>query len=219
MNPTLPPFQIAVIWLSSLALPGLWGAEPNEVVSLFDGETLGHWEPIPFGGEGHVHVSFDGWLTLENGNPFTGVVWKGPSKELPHSNYEISFEAIKHYGDDFFCGLTLPVGDSSATLICGGWGGVIVGLSSIDEEDASLNETSTSMSFTDGQWYSIRIRVTDEKVAAWIDNEPVFEVALEGKKISLRPGPIDQCLPLGFANFRTRSAFRNIEMKRIDPTD
>ncbi|MEM7699151.1 MAG: DUF1080 domain-containing protein [Verrucomicrobiota bacterium] len=188
----------------------------GDFMTLFDGENLGDWESIEFGGEGDVHVSFDGALTLENGARLTGVVWKGDIDTLPQSNYEITLEAKKHYGDDFFCGLTFPVGESFATLICGGWGGGVVGLSSIDRKDASLNETSQDRSFELEQWYAIRIRVTDEKLSAWIDGEPVFEVDTTGKEISLRPGQIELCTPLGLANYRTRSAFRNIKLQRID---
>ncbi len=190
-------------------------AEPEEgnVLSLFDGDNLGDWTAIPFGGAGDVHVSFDGCLTLENGTPLTGIVWTGEAP--PKSNYEISLEVKKHYGDDFLCGLTFPVKESHATFICGGWGGVVVGLSSIDGEDASLNETSSSMIFENGRWYRLRLRVTDSRIRAWIDDHEVFDVALEGRRISLRPGPIDQCVPLGIANFLSRSAFRKIELRRL----
>ncbi len=186
----------------------------EKAVSLFDGDTPGHWQSIEFGGEGEVHVSFEGALTLENGNPMTGVVWTGDA--LPKSNYEISLEAKKHYGDDFFCGLTFPVGDSHATFVCGGWGGAIVGLSSINGDDASLNETRKLTSFENERWYSLRLRVTDTEISGWIDNELVFEVQREGKEFDLRPGPIEACVPLGIANYRTRSAFRKIELKPLD---
>jgi hypothetical protein len=47
-------------------------------------------------------------------------------------NYEIKLEAKKVTGNDFFCGMTFPVGDSFCSFIVGGWGGPVVGLSSID---------------------------------------------------------------------------------------
>lgn len=190
----------------------------NGAVSLFNGDDLGNWKPIDFGDfntEGDIHVAFDGALTLENGVPMTGVVWTDHKKKLPTSNYEISLEAIKHYGDDFFCALTVPVKDSHATFICGGWGGVVVGISSIDGKDASVNETSTDMSFERGRWYKIRMRVTDDRLTGWIDDKEVFNVELKGKTISLRPGSIEKCVPLGIANYLTRSAFRKIELRKL----
>ena len=55
----------------------------GEKITLYDGEMLGEWEPIEFGGEGEVHVAFDGSLILENGNPFTAIVWSGDPEGLP----------------------------------------------------------------------------------------------------------------------------------------
>ena len=191
-------------------------AEPPKAISLFDGDELGHWEPIEFANRGGVHVSFDGELTLEAGVPFTGVVWTGAPKKLPTSDYEISLETIMHYGDDFFCALTFPIKRSHATLIVGGWGGVVFGISSIDDEDASLNETSQDIIFKRNQWYNIRLRVTDDHLTGWLDDKEMFKVELADKKISLRPGEIERCVPLGIASFRTRSAFRNITLRHLD---
>ena len=53
-------------------------------------------------------------------------------------------------GGDFFCGLTFPYGDASCTFVVGGWGGGLVGLSSINGDDASENETRTTISWEAG---------------------------------------------------------------------
>lgn len=214
---------IAFVAAWGLTWPGVTPADETgkeektrtpEIVSLFNGDDLGKWEPIEFNGRGDVHVAFDGSLTLENGTPLTGVVWTGDKKELPKSNYEISLEAKKHYGDDFFCALTFPVKESHATFLCGGWGGVVVGVSSIDGKDASENETSQNITFERNRWYKIRVRVTDARLTGWIDDKEVFDVELKGRSIGLRPGPIEKCAPLGIANFLTRSAYRKIELLR-----
>ena len=68
------------------------------------------------------------------GAPFTGVVW---TRDFPKDNYEIRWEARRVQGGDFFASLTFPVGNSFCTFVNGGWGGDIVGLSSIDGWDAS----------------------------------------------------------------------------------
>ena len=45
---------------------------------------------------------------------------------------------------------------SHATLILGGWGGSLIGISSIDDFDASENETGDdAYIFEDNQWYDI----------------------------------------------------------------
>ena len=91
------------------------------------------------------------------GDGCTGVTWKG---EFPSVNYEVSLEAKKIEGNDFFCGMTFPVGKNPCTLIVGGWGGATVGLSSIDGLDASENSTKTLMKFEKNRWYNIRLVVT-----------------------------------------------------------
>ena len=83
----------------------------------------------------------------------TGITWTG---EFPRSNYEVRFEAARLQGNDFFASLTFPVEDSFVTWVTGGWGGDIVGISSIDGWDASDNETRTYFNFENGRWYAMR---------------------------------------------------------------
>ena len=61
------------------------------------------------------------------------------------SDYEVTLEAMRVDGNDFFCGMTFPAGKDPCTLIVGGWGGTVVGLSSINGMDASENETTINM--------------------------------------------------------------------------
>ena len=107
------------------------------------------------------------------GNPFTGVNW---TNDFPKMNYEVAFDAMRVMGSDFFCGLTVPVGESFCSLIVGGWGGTLVGISSLDGMDASENETTKFVSFETGRWYRIRLRVTEKKLQAWIDQEKLVDV-------------------------------------------
>src|SRR5689334_13543165 len=91
--------------------------------SLFDGKTLTGWKVTDFAGRGDVKVD-SGRLLLETG-VMTGVTW---SNDLPRMDYEISLEAMRVDGSDFFCGLTFPVGKDPCSFIVGGWGGGVVGL-------------------------------------------------------------------------------------------
>ena len=100
----------------------------------------------------------------------TGVTWTG---SFPKSNYEVRFEAARLKGSDFFATLTFPVQDSFCTWVMGGWGGDIVGLSSLDGWDASDNETRAYFNFETGRWYKLRLQVTDDRITAWIDDERV----------------------------------------------
>ena len=178
---------------------------------MFDGKTLGEWKQTPFKGQGTVRVA-DGSLYLDPGSPLTGVTWSG---SFPRTAYELRFEAVRLKGNDFFASLTFPVGDSFATWVTGGWGGDIVGMSSIDGWDASDNETRTYVNFENGRWYAFRLRVTPDRVAAWIDEKPAFNVDIAGRTISLRHGEIKLSAPLGFASFLTGGAIRKIEYRTI----
>lgn len=185
---------------------------------LFDGKTLAGWKPSGFEHEGPVRVEpafrgGPGAIVIGTGLTLTGITWTRGS-ELPRENYELSLEAMRVEGHDFFCGLTFPVGNSACTFVVGGWSGMVVGISSIDDADASENETTTGMEFKDGRWYRIRVRVTPEKIEAWIDDDQKVDVERAGKKIALRPGDIQQSLPLGIASYMTTAAVRNIRLKR-----
>lgn len=189
------------------AQPEAPASDPGVKV-LFDGKELGAWQVTRFGGEGEAFVNEEGFLEFGFGAIMTGVHWGGQVPAL--SNYEISFEAMKLDGNDFFCAVTFPVSNSHASFVIGGWGGGVVGLSSVDDLDASENETMNIEGFEKNKWYAVRIRVTDEKIEAWIDDDQKVDLELAGRKISLRPGDIELSVPIGIASFQTRSQFRNI---------
>jgi Domain of Unknown Function (DUF1080) len=178
--------------------------------SLFDGSTLKGWKSTEFGGEGTVEVK-DGAILLAVGNDLTGVNYQRPT---PHRNYEVSLEARRVDGSDFFCGLTFPVKDDPCSLIIGGWGGGVCGLSSIDGLDASENSTTKYREFETGRWYTIRLRVTDAKIEAWIDKDQIVDQKLAGKKISIR-SEVEASKPFGIASYRTLAALRNIRLREL----
>ena len=186
----------------------------GEWQSMFDGKTLTGWKEADFAGKGKVGIQ-DGNIILGMG-AMTGVNW---TKWFPTSNYEVRFEAVRMDGSDFFGTLTFPVGDSFLTWVNGGWGGSVVGLSSLDDNDAAENETATVVQFKNGQWYSFRLRVTNNSVEAWIDDQPVIGVDTTGRKLSLRPGDIEQSIPFGFATYSTRGGLRKIEYRLLPPAD
>jgi hypothetical protein len=178
--------------------------------SLFDGKSLGNWRITDFGGQGKVYVK-DGAIYMEMGNDMTGINWAGP---LIRQNYEITLDAMRVTGSDFFCGLTFPVADKPCSLILGGWGGGVCGLSSLDYYDAANNETTRLISFENGKWYHVRLRVTPKKIQAWLDDEELVDVEIEGRKIGIRP-EVDLSQPLGIATWQTAGAVRNIIIKPI----
>jgi hypothetical protein len=178
---------------------------------LFDGTSLTGWEETPFGGEGLVQVK-DGAIVLEFGEPLTGITWRG---SLHREDYEVRLEAQRLAGNDFFCGLTFPVADNACSLILGGWGGSLVGLSTLDGMDASANETTQRIVFADRRWYAVRVRVAGQRIQAWLDDERIVDVGTAGRRIGIRP-EVELSKPLGIACVRTRAAVRAIEARRVD---
>ena len=199
--------------LVTALLAGSASAQTAAWQPMFDGKTLDGWRATAFNRHGDVRVA-DGAILLEFGAPMTGITRTG---SVPKGSYEVRFEARRVKGGDFFASLTFPVGDSHCTWVTGGWGGDIVGLSSIDGWDASDNETRTYVEFEQGRWYNFLLRVTPERIQAWIDDRPVIDVAIAGRTISLRPGDTKLCAPFGFMSYNTTGALRKIEYREIPP--
>jgi hypothetical protein len=179
---------------------------------MFDGKTLAGWHQTDFGGGARVEIQ-SGLLVLDMGDPFTGINW---TNDFPKINYEIALDAARLAGSDFFCGLTVPVADSFCSLIVGGWGGALVGISSLDGMDASENETTKFVDFQQSRWYRIRLRITDAKIEVWIDEKKLIDVATTERKISLRPGEIELSKPMGIACWQTTAALREIKFRKLN---
>jgi hypothetical protein len=178
---------------------------------LFDGKTLSGWTPTEFAGAGQVEVK-NGQILLHGGALLTGINW---TNEPPKGSYELSLEAMKVQGNDFFCAVTAPGGGAHFTFVCGGWGGGVVGISSIDGMDASENDTTKVMNFEKDKWYAIRLRVTPKKIEAWLDNEKLVDQSIEERRVSMRAGEIEMNVPLGIATYQTTAALRNIRLRSL----
>ncbi|WP_437188441.1 3-keto-disaccharide hydrolase [Planctomicrobium sp. SH668] len=189
-------------------------AKPG-VISLFDGKTLGSWEVVQSGGEGKVTVE-EGELVIGRGDPITSIVWKG--EKLPRNNYELSWKAKKVDGTDFFSTVTFPVQDAYCSLVLGGWGGGVVGLSSLNGADASENPTTLYQSFEKGRWYDVRLRVTDSHVKVWLDGKEIINAPTEEYKFSIR---IEMTLtkPLGISSFVTVGSIKDIQIQDLTKTE
>jgi hypothetical protein len=180
--------------------------------SLFDGVSLGEWKPTGFGG-GEDPTVVDGAIRITPGAELNGITWGG---EIPRQRYEIELEARRVDGNDFFCGLTFPVGDEGCTLILGGWGGSITGLSCIDNRDAGDNETTDTMKFEKGRWYRVLVRVTPERIECFVDGDAIVEQDIENRRLSVRAEVIPS-QPLGIATYATTGEARGIRW-RLLPT-
>ena len=190
-------------------------ASQTEWRSLFDGKSLAGWKESDFFGAGKVTV--ENSVIVIGSGALTGITWNSATAPFPTTNYEIRLEAARIKGHDFFAGITFPVGEAWCSWINGGWGGEVVGLSSINGADASQNETSFTRKFDLGRWYAFRLRVTPRAISAWIDDELAIEVLIVKKWIALREGEIDRSVPFGIATYSTVANIRKIEWRPLPP--
>ena len=181
---------------------------------LFDGKTLAGWAITQFGPQGEVAVK-DGNLVLGFGDGCTGVTWKG---DFPKVNFEVQLEAQRVDGSDFFCGMTFPVQDEFCSFIVGGWGGGLIGLSSLNGDDAANNQTARYKEFEEKRWYKIRVRVSEPKIECWIDDEKVVDLRTDRFKFSVRP-EVELSRPFGISSWCTTAALRNIKLRKVSGPD
>jgi hypothetical protein len=221
--------MVPVFLLVAFSAPWLAGEQKVKVrpgddwKKLFDGKKLENWEVVKkydFAKHGKVYVK-DGAIVLEAGQPATGIRWAG---KFPTMDYEVTMEARRVDGSDFFCSMTFPVGERpkenpkdpqpGLTLILGGWGGWAVGLSCIDGFYAIDTETCQHMEFKNGQWYDVRVRVTKPKVEVWIDGKQIVDLETKNRKLSAS-WEMEPCLPFGFAGWYTSGEVRNIRHRTL----
>jgi hypothetical protein len=120
------PVRRAVVALASLLLlvttaaagpddkvpPG--GASGTKV--LFDGKSLEGWKKCDFYKAGEVKVE-DGQIIMSKGVSMSGIT--STRQDWPTTIYELSYEAMRLGGRDFFAAATVPVRKSYITLVNG----------------------------------------------------------------------------------------------------
>ncbi|MSU04295.1 MAG: DUF1080 domain-containing protein [Pedosphaera sp.] len=187
------------------------GHELVQAELLFDGLSLKGWRETDFAGHGEIEIKASN-LVINAGAALSGITW---TNAFPTNNFEIIVEAKKVLGSDFFAAMTFPVDGSHATFVAGGWGGGVVGISSLDGQDASENETVKYHKFEMNQWYRFKVKVTPGKIEAWIDEKEMVNIDIKARKVSLRHGEIDLNKPFGIATYQTSGGIRRVELKRL----
>lgn len=186
-------------------------AEKSKWKSLLPEKGLEGWAITDFGGQNEVKNT-DGQVVIETGEPLAGLHYTKAG--FPKDNYEIELEAQRIEGNDFLCGLTFPVAEEFCSLIAGGWGGGVVGLSSVDGYDASENATSHYQTFDNGKWYKFRLRVQPDWITAWIDDKEVIKQERAGHEFSTRI-EVYVSRPLGFCAFNSKVGLRNFRWRPV----
>ena len=164
---------------------------------LFDGKSLEGWSKCDFYKAGEVKVE-NGMIVMTKGVSMSGITTT--RHDLPTTNYELRYEAMRLEGQDFFAAATFPVGKSFITLVNGGWGGGVTGLSSLDGMDASENDTTRLVRYQDKTWYHFRVRVTDKMIHCQIDDKEIIAVSHRDRRVSTRI-ETRRNQPLGFATY------------------
>lgn len=183
--------------------------------SLLSPEFASAWKAAGMTEEGMVSLK-QGEIVLHPGQPMTGArfeAWK--SAELPVMRYAIEYEAMRVEGNDFFGTVTFPVNDSHVSLVVGGWGGTLVGISSIDDMDAGENSTRGNAYFKNNEWHQVRVEVRDDGLKAWINQKLFVNVSTKGRQLGLRAGDIERCVPFGFASYATHARIRGVVVRRL----
>ena len=185
---------------------------PEGWTSLFDGTTLNGWEIMQYGGEGEPYAK-NGVLILPSASAglLTGLRWVGDS--LPVNNYVIYYEARRVQGYDIFAGLSFPYKDTFASLILGGWGGIVNGISCVDGYDASENETTQHFSLNENEWYPVQLFVTTDSIRAFVGDMQAVNLATAGKNLYLRPGSYTTSLTLW--TYLTTGEIRDLRIKKL----
>jgi hypothetical protein len=206
-------YPILVLLLSLLFGGSSSLSATNDWISLFNGRNLDGWkvhEKSTYGTFGNVAVK-DGVIEFEASLSYTAISLLG---KFPTDRYELEISAKRTDGQDIFCGVLLPVGANYVSMVLGGWGNCIVGLSCIDRKLASGNETTLAMSFDNDRWYRVRVKVSPERFQAWVDNKQVIDMERKGRKISPYPG-LEILAPFGLFSWGTSSAIKDVRYRSV----
>ncbi|MFW6163016.1 MAG: protein kinase domain-containing protein, partial [Planctomycetota bacterium] len=190
----------------------------TEWQSLFDGKTLDGWRPATGGAfsDPKQVAPEDGVLVLEAA---PGGRWPGAvaTRPVPRSDYEVAYEARRVRGEGDFASLTFPVGGEFCTLIVGGFDdGDVFALDQVDGERGEDNPTTHRVPFANGRWYAVRVRVTDERVRAWLDGRQLIDQPRAGHRFDLSPAG-EVMRPFGVYARPGRAQVRDIRLRRLRP--
>lgn len=189
----------------SAAPPTMLG--PGEGVELFDGSTLGAWQPEPTGRDDAVRVA-DGAIELSWGSPGTSMAWTGT--RIPPS-YELSLEVAKLEGaGSGYWFLTFPIdAERTCTLTLAHRMAWLCG----ESGPAGAGATSRSFGLETREWHSVRLRVVPGRVEAQVDDERLTVEPTGTPAVAL--AGIDAPRELEIATWSMTAAVRELRLERL----
>ena len=204
--------SVAAILLS-LMVAGAAAPAEEGWVSLFDGRSLGDWEPV--GGLGSKAAARDGGIVLESLPGWNAVHWR---TDVPRENYEFAYETMRQRGSGDFGTLAFAIGGATHCMLHIGAGdGRTVGLSLLDGRDYRANGTARKLDLRNGRWYSVRLQVTADRVRAWVDGQQVIDQAREGHRFAPKSHISRRIKAFGLCSLQSVAAVRNIRLRRFEP--
>lgn len=210
---------VIVIGLALAGVPDIRaGDEPARAAApavLFDGRSLDGWKPLA-GKSGGTVAAADGAITLGAGDPMTGAT--STRADLPKVDYSLKFEARRTKGNDFFAAATFPVEESFVTLVTGGWGGSVTGLSLINGASAVENATNHFVKYQNDTWYAFEVQVTAKVIRCRVDGKEVFAFDHRDTQLTTRIETRGN-QPLGFASYRSTGQIRRVEVRPLSAAE
>jgi hypothetical protein len=186
---------------------------------LLSGDLASSWASAGIEGDVGFEIASEE-LNQPASRPMSGARFeRWREQKMPVVDYTIEYEAMRVEGTDFFGTVTFPVRslETCASLVVGGWGGALVGISCIDTYDASENTTRSEQKIENGKWYHFRIEVRAEEIKVWMDGRIVVNTSISGRKVSLRSGDIGKCAPFGFATYLSTGKVRGVLITKLRP--
>ncbi len=155
----------------------------------------------------------DGVLVMAPGRAMTGITTT--RQDLPTTNYELSYQAKRITGSDFFAAATFPVGKSFVTLHQRRLGRQRHRNLQLEQLGRFGKARRTPSSNTKAKiWYKFRVRVSDQTIVCQVDDKQIIDLDYRGlqlgTRIETRPNQ-----PLGFATYESTGALRNIEIRPL----
>jgi hypothetical protein len=180
-----------------------------EDVQLFSIEHRSHWTPSS-NQSSPAFIWKENQLIISEGVRLNGLIFN-PLNNMAWESFELELDVKKINGNDFLCGLTFPVGNIKrlVTLVLGGWGGSVNGISCIDGNDAFNNCTASNKDYLFNQWYHVKVQVTPTQITVWVDQECIIDFTHQDRHLSLRSSEIEFYQPFSITTYKTQSEFKN----------